>query len=68
MEIQEIEVYIEKTGNVVLTVRGAKGQKCLPLTQELEQALGNKILSRQMTSEATEIVEHDVSQQQRQSI
>jgi len=54
MEIQEIEITIEKNGQVKLHVRGAKGATCLDLTQELEQALGGELLERQLTPEADE--------------
>jgi hypothetical protein len=63
MEIQEIDVLIEEDGRVSLTVRGARGQKCLQLTQELEEALGNQILSRQMTLEANLDCNQEVSQE-----
>jgi hypothetical protein len=54
MEIQEIEVTIDKNGQVKIHVRGAKGKKCLDLTRDLELALGGEIISREMTSEALE--------------
>lgn len=52
MEIQEIEVTIAKDGSVQIAVRGVKGKACLDLTQDLEQALGGVVLSREMTPEA----------------
>jgi len=54
MEIQEIEVVVEKNGQVQVHVRGVKGEGCLELTKELEAALGGGILSRQMTADASE--------------
>ena len=52
MDIQEIEVKIDKTGQVQIHVFGATGATCLDLTQGLETALGGQILSRNMTPEA----------------
>ncbi|MBN1954051.1 MAG: DUF2997 domain-containing protein, partial [Anaerolineae bacterium] len=40
METQEIEVFIDKDGQVRIEVRGVKGESCLDLTQALEAALG----------------------------
>jgi hypothetical protein len=54
MELQTIDVYIDKLGTVRLEVRGVKGQKCLDLTHDLEEVLGGDIESREMTSEAME--------------
>jgi hypothetical protein len=54
MEIEEIEITIGKNGQVRLHIRGIKGKKCLELTEELEKALGNEILDRQLTPEALE--------------
>ena len=34
MELQEIDVFIEKDGRVRIEVRGAKGMSCLDLTKE----------------------------------
>lgn len=52
MDLQEIEIVINKKGEVEIHVRGVKGEACLALTHELEQALGGKIILRDMTSEA----------------
>jgi hypothetical protein len=54
MEIQEIEITIDKTGQVVIHVQGAKGMVCLDLTKDLEAALGGEVLDRQLTPEAGE--------------
>jgi hypothetical protein len=56
MELQQIDVYIDKNGQVRVEVRGAKGRTCLELTEDLEQALGGKVTAREMTPEATEAV------------
>jgi hypothetical protein len=66
MELQEIDVYIDKDGQVRLEVRGIKGGACLDLTAALEQALGGRIESRQMTPEAQEGVQGDLANAQRQ--
>ena len=54
MDIQEIELYIAPDGTVKIHVNGVKGMACLELTKELEEALGGKIVSREMTPEARE--------------
>ncbi|MBN1906102.1 MAG: DUF2997 domain-containing protein [Deltaproteobacteria bacterium] len=54
MNIEEIEVFIDDSGEVKYEVRGVKGKKCLDLTKELETDLGGKILLREETSEMYE--------------
>ena len=54
MEIQEIEVTIDKNGQVVLHVRGAKGKVCTDLTGDLEAALGGEVIDRQFTPDYQE--------------
>jgi hypothetical protein len=54
MEVEEIEVTIDKHGQVQIHVRGVKGKKCLALTKDLEQALGAQVINREMTLEAQE--------------
>jgi hypothetical protein len=63
MEMQEIEVIIEKDGQVRIEVRGVKGPSCLDLTKGLEEALGGQVEDRQMTPESQEVSEQ-VEQQQ----
>jgi hypothetical protein len=63
MEMQEIEVFIDKTGQVRVEVRGAKGMSCLDLTKALEAALGGQVEDRQMTPEAYETPEQVQEQQ-----
>ena len=65
MEVQEIDVYIDKDGQVRLEVRGVKGGTCLDITAPLEQALGGQVQSREMTPEAQEGAQQDLSNQQR---
>jgi hypothetical protein len=64
MDLQEIEVVIEKNGQVRVEVRGVKGTSCLDLTHEVEQALGGAVLDRQMTPEALEEARTEEAQQQ----
>jgi hypothetical protein len=52
MELQEIEIFIEKDGRVRIEVRGVQGLACLEMTRALEAALGGQIETRQMTPEA----------------
>jgi hypothetical protein len=59
MELQEIDVVIEKDGTVRLAVRGVKGMACLELTGPLETALGGTIESRTLTPEAGDAVVRD---------
>jgi hypothetical protein len=63
MEVQEIDVFIDKTGEVRLEVRGVKGPVCLDITKQLEEALGGQIASREMTPEAQEARQTQADQQ-----
>jgi hypothetical protein len=54
VEVQTIDVFIEKDGQVRIEVRGVKGKSCLDLTKPLENALGGQIEDRVMTVEAYE--------------
>jgi Protein of unknown function (DUF2997) len=62
MDIQEIEVTIDKNGQVQIHVLGATGTTCLDLTQGLEAALGGQVLSRQMTPEAQDELGNPIGQ------
>jgi hypothetical protein len=66
MELQEIEVFIDKDGQVRIQVRGVKGLECLDLTRELEAALGGQNEAREMTPEALEAIEEQMAIQQQQ--
>ncbi len=66
MELQEIDVFIEKDGQVKIEIRGVKGLSCLDLTKDLELVLGNQTIAREMTPEADELGQEQVKQQQRQ--
>jgi len=52
MELQEIELTISKNGTVEIHVRGVKGDACLDLTRSLEESLGGKLVTRELTPEA----------------
>jgi len=67
MEIQEIDIFVEKDGQIKIEVRGAKGTQCLDLTKDLEAVLGSQILDREMTPEADESSEQ-VAWQEQQSV
>jgi len=64
MELQEIEVFIEKDGRVSVKVGGIKGMACCNLTAAMEQALGGQVESREMLPEAYETVQESVQDQQ----
>jgi hypothetical protein len=65
MELQEVEVLIEKDGRVRIEVHGVKGMSCLEITKDLLDALGGEIESQELTSEAYETVQEEVQDQQR---
>lgn len=52
MNVQEIEVTIDKNGQVNVHVRGVKGNACLDITRDVEAALGDMVIERQMSSES----------------
>jgi hypothetical protein len=64
MEIQEIEVIIDKNGEVKIQVHGVNGSTCLDLTADLEAALGGEVLSREMTVAIDAAVQEQVRQSQ----
>jgi Protein of unknown function (DUF2997) len=64
MELQEIDVFIEKDGQVRIEVRGVKGESCLDLTAALERALGGHIESREMTADSYEAAHESVSERE----
>ncbi len=51
MDIQEIEVTIDKNGKVEIQMKGFKGEQCLAVTKELENALGGEVEARQLLAE-----------------
>ena len=65
MEIQEIEVIIDKNGEVKIEVHGVKGKSCLKLTEDLEAALGGEVESREMKPDAYATVQEEVQDYQR---
>lgn len=64
MELQEVDVFIEKDGQVRIEVRGIKGMSCLDLTKDLEMVLGSQVLAREITSEAHETAQAPIQEQQ----
>jgi hypothetical protein len=64
MELQEIEITINKHGQVEVRVRGVKGEACLDITRPMEEALGAQVLLREMTPEAAEPPDHKIDDQQ----
>ena len=68
MELQEIDVFIEKNGQVRVEVRGVKGMSCLDMTKDLEDALGGEVAEREMHHEAYETVQESVQERQRQQV
>jgi len=65
MELQEIEITINKNGQVEVHVRGVKGEACLDITRPVEEALGGEIILREMTPEAAEPPDQAIDDQQR---
>ncbi|HPA32633.1 MAG TPA: DUF2997 domain-containing protein [Anaerolineaceae bacterium] len=63
MDIQEIEITINKQGQVEVHVRGVKGKTCLELTRALEEALGGEVILREMTPEADETTDNPLDHQ-----
>ncbi len=63
MEVQEIDVFVEKDGEIRIEVRGVKGMSCLDLTKDLEAVLGDHVTNRELTPEADE-TSHAVVQEQ----
>lgn len=63
MEMQEIDVFIDNSGEVRVEVRGVKGPACLDITKQLEAALGGQVASREMTPEAQEVHQSQAEQQ-----
>lgn len=64
MELQEIDVFVEKDGQIRIEVRGVKGMSCLDLTKDLEAVLGDRITNRELTPEADETSQAVVQEQQ----
>jgi hypothetical protein len=50
MEMQELEITIDKEGRVQVAVRGVKGEGCLGLTKNIENAVG-MVEEREHTAE-----------------
>jgi Protein of unknown function (DUF2997) len=50
MEMQELEITIDKEGRVQVAVRGVKGDGCRELTKNIENAVGT-VEGREYTAE-----------------
>lgn len=48
-DIQEIDVTVDRDGNVHIEVRGVRGPGCEALTAELERMLGGVVAERRHT-------------------
>jgi Protein of unknown function (DUF2997) len=68
MDLEEIEVIIDKDGQVHIQVRGVKGTACLDLTSGLEAALGGEVELREMQPEAYEANPQEIQQDQQQRL
>jgi Protein of unknown function (DUF2997) len=68
MDLEEIEVIIDKDGNVRIEVRGVKGTACLDLTRDLEAALGGEVELREMQPEAYEASPQEIEANQQQRL
>ncbi len=51
MDIQEIVVTINKNGKVEIHMNGFKGDECITVTKELENALGGEVDVREFLAE-----------------
>ncbi|MFN9175523.1 MAG: DUF2997 domain-containing protein [Synechocystis sp.] len=63
MELQEINVFIDKDGQVKLEVQGVEGMTCVDLTKELEDLLGGEVLQRELTHESQATVQAQAQEQ-----
>ncbi|MBV7700391.1 DUF2997 domain-containing protein [Streptomyces sp. TRM70350] len=65
MELQEVEVFIAPDGTTRIEVRGVAGAACLDLTEDLEKALGGRIVERELTAEAQAVIQQRTEEQLR---
>ena len=64
MDLQEINVFIDKDGQVKLEVQGVEGLSCVDLTKELEDLLGGEVVQRELTHKAQGTVKTEAQAQQ----
>lgn len=64
MELQEIDVFVEKDGQIKIEVRGVKEMSCLNLTKDLEAVLGDRVTNRELTPKADETARVTAQEQQ----
>ncbi len=59
-EMDELEIKIDKDGNVTLKVIDGQGERCLDLTRDLEEALGLGMVSCPLeTEDSIKVLEED---------
>ena len=63
--MEEVRVSIDDEGNVKVTVFGARGPRCLEVTEKLEAMLGGE-LEREFTSEYYQVEEEEKQRQKLQ--
>jgi Protein of unknown function (DUF2997) len=68
MDLEEIEIIIDKEGHVRIEVRGVQGTACLDLTRDLEAALGGEVELREMRPEAYEANPQEIQTDQQQRL
>lgn len=66
MEMQELEITIDKEGRVQVAVRGIHGEGCIALTKNIENAVG-EVEERKYTAEYYE-QPAEVSEYQRSTL
>ncbi len=61
MGMEQIEIQVDRDGNVTVHVEGVKGDECIRITKELEEALG-AVTERSFSAEYFEarIEEHTI--------
>ncbi len=59
MDMQELEIVIDKDGQVSISVKGARGAECVTLTHALEAELG-ELVERTPTTEFFSQKEHAI--------
>ncbi len=41
MDMQEVEIRVDREGNVAIHVQGIRGEECIRITKSIEEALGD---------------------------
>ena len=61
MDMQEMEIVIDKEGKIVVKVTGAQGAECLALTKNLEETTGSveeRIYTAEFYGQAASVKDH----------